>query len=391
MEQTNKKLKVLAKKIENKEKIKIAILGLGSVGNYLLNFLLDLSNENVEIIVVGRNEDKLIQDVNIATVAASIRGLLKSKIDIRVVDFTDIDEITNFFKDIEPDFVVNSSRAYSGIKYGSISWHNVRAYGIWSPLAISIIKNIMIAHKNANSNSIVINTSYSDSVNAWLKSAGLNYPDFGSGNLNHLIPRIKFATKKILNLKQEDIIDVVIATSHFHDVVISKEGHTEGINPLLKISVNGGGESVNLDYEEIYKLCAISMPTDQKRNMMNASSNFEIIVKIINAIKEKKSEIFHSPGVFGEIGGFPVIIDGKNISINFDERFFSYKEMQELNKKSIYLDGIEDVTEATLTYTDELVKKVKDVFNVDLPKKVHFNQIDLVAELLIKDIIKNNL
>jgi len=37
--------------------------------------------------------------------------------------------------------------------------------------------------KNAVSNAIVINTSYSDAANPWLKSAGMRYPDFGSGIL----------------------------------------------------------------------------------------------------------------------------------------------------------------------------------------------------------------
>ncbi|MFW2605366.1 saccharopine dehydrogenase NADP-binding domain-containing protein [Aliarcobacter butzleri] len=389
MEKTNDKLRKLLTKIDNKQSIKVAIFGLGSVGNYLLNFLLDYSDKDMQIIVVGRDNKKLEQDLNIATVAASIRGTLKSKTYFKKLDFNNIDELTNFFQEEKPDFVVNSSRAYSGIKYGSISWHNIRAYGIWTPLSISIIKNIMIAHKESNSNAIVINTSYSDAVNAWLKSSDLNYPDFGSGNLNHLIPRIKFAVTKLLNLDYSEKVDVIISTSHFHDVVISKEGQTENINPLLKILVND--KEVDIDHNKIYKLCAISMPTDQKRNMMNASSNFEIITKILNALKYRKEEIFHSPGVFGNIGGFPIIINGENCSIKFYEQYFSLEEMKKHNLNSIYLDGIENIDNSFLIYTDELLKKVKDIFNVDLPKKVHFNDIENIAKLLIEKVIRANI
>lgn len=389
MEKINDKLRKLLTKIDNKQSIKVAIFGLGSVGNYLLNFLLDYSDKDMQIIVVGRDDKKLEQDLNIATVGASIRGTLKSKTYFKKLDFNNIDELTNFFQEEKPDFVVNSSRAYSGIKYGAISWHNIRAYGIWTPLSISIIKNIMIAHKESNSNAIVINTSYSDAVNSWLKSSDLNYPDFGSGNLNHLIPRIKFAVKKLLNLDYSEKVDVIISTSHFHDVVISKEGQTENINPLLKILVND--KEVDIDHNKIYKLCAISMPTDQKRNMMNASSNFEIITKILNALKYRKEEIFHSPGVFGNIGGFPIIINGENCSIKFYEQYFSLEEMKKHNLNSIYLDGIENIDNSFLIYTDELLKKVKDIFNVDLPKKVHFNDIEDIAKLLIEKVIRANI
>lgn len=389
MNATNEKIKILSKKIESGKKIKVAILGLGSVGNYLLTYLLEMADKNMEIVVVGRDEERLKKDLNIAKVAASIRGKLLSNITAYAVDFDNIEAITKFFNDEKPDFVVNSSRAYSGVKYGSISWKNIRAYGIWSPLSISVIKNIMVAHKDAKSSAIVINTSYSDSVNAWLKSAGLNYPDFGSGNLNHIIPRIKFAVKDMLGLSEDDVIDVTIATSHFHGVSISSEGITDGVDPLLNIKVNN--EDITIDHQELYKKCAITMPSDQKRNMMNASSNWEIINKILIALRENKTLTMHSPGVFGNIGGFPVIIDGTNASVSYEEKYFSYEEMVKNNRDSIYLDGIEDVKDATLVYTDELIAKVKKVFDVDLPKNVHFDEIDTVADLLIEKIIKPNI
>ena len=389
MNATNEKIKILSKKIESGKKIKVAILGLGSVGNYLLTYLLEMADKNMEIVVVGRDEERLKKDLNIAKVAASIRGKLLSNITAYAVDFDNIEAITKFFNDEKPDFVVNSSRAYSGVKYGSISWKNIRAYGIWSPLSISVIKNIMVAHKDAKSSAIVINTSYSDSVNAWLKSAGLNYPDFGSGNLNHIIPRIKFAVKDMLGLSEDDVIDVTIATSHFHGVSISSEGITDGVDPLLNIKINN--EDIKIDHQELYKKCAITMPSDQKRNMMNASSNWEIINKILIALRENKTLTMHSPGVFGNIGGFPIIIDGTNASVSYEEKYFSYEEMVKNNRDSIYLDGIEDVKDATWVYTDELIAKVKKVFNVDLPKNVHFDEIDTVADLLIEKIIKPNI
>ena len=356
MHNTNTKLGFLSDKIKSGDKIKVAILGLGSVGNYLLTYLLEMADSNMEIVVVGRNEERLKKDLNIARVAASIRGKLVSEVSTYAVDFDKVEEISKFFNDEKPDFVVNSSRAYSGVKYGSISWKNIRAYGIWSPLSVSVIKNIMIAHKDAKSNAIVINTSYSDSVNAWLKSAGLNYPDFGSGNLNHLIPRIKFVIKDMLNLTHNDVIDVTIATSHFHGVSISSEGTTDGVDPLLNIKVNN--DDIKVDYQELYRRCAITMPSDQKRNMMNASSNWEIIHKILTALRENKKLTLHSPGVFGNIGGFPVIIDGTNASLSYKENYFSYEDMAKNNRESIYLDGIENVKDATLIYTDELVQKV---------------------------------
>lgn len=124
------KLNELKKELK-KRKVRIMILGLGSVGCYLLDYLMSTADEEMEIFVAGRNEDKMQSDVNIIQVAAMIRGQNRTKIHVvGNVDFNCVESIQQCLKECEPDIIVNSSRAYSGLKYGSISWKNVRAYGI---------------------------------------------------------------------------------------------------------------------------------------------------------------------------------------------------------------------------------------------------------------------
>ncbi|MBQ5471013.1 MAG: saccharopine dehydrogenase NADP-binding domain-containing protein, partial [Treponema sp.] len=180
----NEKLKLLKAELKDR-KARIMIIGLGSVGNYLLDYLMSTKDEEIEIIVVGRNHDKMEMDVNIVKVASLIRQQNRTKITVEAsVDLNDVVSIASAIKKHSPDIIVNSSRAYSGLKYGSISWSNFRAYGIWTPLSIKYTKNIMEAYSKADSKAIVINTSYSDAVIPWLKSARKAYPDFGSGNIN---------------------------------------------------------------------------------------------------------------------------------------------------------------------------------------------------------------
>lgn len=370
---------------EKTEKPVVMILGLGSVGTYLLDYLLG-SGESFQVIVVGRSLEKMETDVNIVRVGALIRGRNRSEVLIESnVDFNNIDQLECVMKKYKPDFIVNSSRAYSGLKYGSISWNAIRAYGIWTPLAIKYIRNIMEACESADVDAVVINTSYSDAVIPWLKSAGKPYPDFGSGNINHLIPRIQFAVAKREGIKDYWNIEVMFATAHFHDVVISKEGHTEGLHQLLRIFYQG--RELLMDQDELFKECKIPMPTDAKRNMMNASSNFAIIQSILEALREKKSKRFYSPGAFGEIGGYPVVVDGIEQKACIDESIFSIEEMRKANRKSIALDGVENVTEGTLVYTDALLEKVENAFHVRLPKNVPYEKIDETAEMIIQTII----
>lgn len=391
MKTTEEKLALLREELKGR-KARIMIIGLGSVGNYLLDYLMSSGDDGIEIAVVGRNAGKLESDVNIVRVASLIRGQNRSRIVVMgEIDLNDIASIEKAISAFRPDIIVNSSRAYPGLKYGTISWKNVRSYGIWTPLSIRYAKNIMEAYGRAGSDAIVINTSYSDAVVPWLRSAGRVYPDFGSGNINHLVYRFKLAAGQMLGIEDFWNIDITFAVAHFHDVCISKEGHTEGTDMLIDMRYDG--RKLTVDVNDVIKECSIPMPVDAKRNMMNASSNFEIIEAILGAVREGKRTKLHCPGAFGEIGGYPVVIDGSGESVRayIDETYFSLDEMRAKNRESIYLDGIESVENGILTYTDELIAKVKKAFGVDLVKHVAFDEIEDVAGFIISEIIEKNI
>lgn len=366
----------------------VMLLGPGSVGCYLLNYLLSSGDDAMKCVIVGRNAEKMEADTNIVKVAAMLRRQYRSQVVLETgVDFDDPSRLSDCIAKHQPDFIVNTSRVYSGLKYGSISWSHIRAYGIWSPLAIKYIRNITRAAQMAESHALIINTSYSDAVNPWLRSAGLPFPDLGSGNLNHLIPRIQMAAGKLCGIEDVWNIEAVYATSHFHDVVISKEGQTEGVEQLLALSYQG--RELEVSQKDLFALCSIPMPSDAKRNQMNASSNYDIIHSVLEAARLGTKYRLHTPGPLGELGGYPVCIDGENggLRLSIDDSRFSIDAMRSKNKESIYLDGIEKIEKGVLFYTDELVEKTEREFRAALPKSVAIDEVDDVARFLIEKII----
>ena len=137
MKTINEKLKKLQQDIVGGKPITLMILGLGSVGTYLLDYLINLANPKLKIVVVGRNIDKLQSDVNIIRTSATIRRQMASEIVIDAnCDLNNIEQIAEVINKYNPHFIINTSRFYSGLKYGSISWTNLRAYGIWTPLSV---------------------------------------------------------------------------------------------------------------------------------------------------------------------------------------------------------------------------------------------------------------
>ena len=122
---------------------------------------------------------------------------------------------------------------------------------------------------------------------------------------------------------------------------------------------------------------------------MNASSNYQIIMAVIDAVRKKENQRVFTPGVFGNIGGYPVLVGyrGGRIDAWIDESVFSFEEMNGVNRESMALDGIEDVRDGRLYYTDGLIEKVKKAFGAELPKFVEFEDIEKVAEFIIGEII----
>ena len=83
----------------NSGKVTVMIIGLGSVGTYLLDYLVSLNDPMINIVVVGRNFEKMEQNVNIVRVAALIRNLNKTHITIESsVDVNNIDAIEEVIK-----------------------------------------------------------------------------------------------------------------------------------------------------------------------------------------------------------------------------------------------------------------------------------------------------
>lgn len=68
-----------------------------------------------------------------------------------------------------------------------------------------------------------------------------------------------------------------------------------------------------------------------------------------------------TPGFGRNIGGYPVQIGYKEGILDawIDESVFSFEEMNAADRASMTLDGVEDIVDGKLVYTDALIEKVK--------------------------------
>ena len=198
---------------------------------------------------------------------------------------------------------------------------------------------------------------------------------------------MKFAVADRLGVSDYWNVDVMFAAGHFHDVCISKEGQAEGVTLPLKVYYKGVEQDIPQD--DIFAACRIPMPVDQTRNMMNASSNYQIITAVIDAIRTKENQRVFTPGFDGNIGGYPVLVGYRagRLDAWIDESVFSFEEMNRADRASMALDGVEDIVDGKLVYTDALIEKARKAFGAELPKTVAFEDIEKTAKFIIDEII----
>ncbi|MCB4790677.1 MAG: hypothetical protein LHV68_02200 [Elusimicrobia bacterium] len=359
---------------------KILIVGFGSAGSYVLDFLARTKGlENDELIIGTRSIDSAIARINICRVSAGIMGFYPN-IKYRKLDLMDTRHAVDILREIQPDIIVYTGRFIKGIKYGELSYPNNIGYGVWTPLALPLVYRLMKAVRDAKINTKVINSSYSDAVCPALASVGLA-PFTGAGNLNHLIPRIKIGIALKKNVRPDEI-EVMMLGSHFLNTYVSKESSAKGSPYFMECKINGK-KIDNLTDEDIFKLAKIAIPGGPVRNLMIASD----IVKIVQSIIFDEGFYMHLPGPNGLIGAYPSKIYKDKIEILLPEGM-SLENAIKINADSLRYDGIDSIADGKIYFTDTSISKMKEVFGLTYPKVISVEECELFADKIKPTLVK---
>ena len=120
---------------------------------------------------------------------------------------------------------VSRGKQYELMEYGLHCLYVIRKI-LWKRMKRLVLMQLLSTH--------LILTQLYHGLNRQIKA----YPDFEVAILIiwytdlNLLQEISFSIKDYWN------IDITFAVSHFHDVCISKEGHTDGMKMLIDIKIS---------------------------------------------------------------------------------------------------------------------------------------------------------
>lgn len=350
---------------------RILIAGFGSAGGYALEYLSRTpAIEEHEITVATRSVKEAELRVNTIRISAAIMGFYP-KISVVESDLNDIDRTAELIFKLKPDIIAYTARFIKGVKYGQYSYPNQIGYGAWIALAIPLVYKLMQAVKKSRTAAKLINSSFPDGVCPALHSVGLA-PFCGAGNLNHLIPRIKFAIAKLKNVDIKRV-EVIMIGSHFLNTYVSRESSAKGSPYYMNCLIDGEKLSGATD-EEIFKLSNMPTISGPERNMMIASD----ITKIIRCMLFNDGDMLHVPGPSGLAGGYPVRICGGRIELALPADITIEKAI-EINKQSLAYDGIKNIEGGRIYFTDDIILKMKKVFGLTYPEYIRVEDCEAFA------------
>ena len=341
----------------------IMIFGLGNLGTHLLNMLANTYNNNVNIVVTGRNEDSLLRKTNMAKLIASQHGMYPN-IKYEVLDLLNIEKTAELIHKHNPFIIFNSSSIQSWRKILELPNNEFKklseaALGPWAVMHLPLMNNIQKAKHMSGVQSFVINAAFPDVVNPWLSKKRMA-PDLGIGNVANAIPAIRVSFSYNCNIPMQ-FTEVKLIAHHFVSHFISRHGLPD--SGLFAISASYGDINLidKIDIKKVFQ----DIPNKFKRMVgnegqpMTAASAY----KVIMAILYNSQELLHTPGPLGLEGGYPVRVKSGQIELDLPQRL-SLADARNINRKAQILEGIEEIHDnGTITFSKKNMLIMKETLS----------------------------
>jgi len=340
----------------------VMIFGLGDLGGWVLEFLARRQGIS-SIIGCDKRAEWGSKKVNVAAVGSGIEGYNKT-LKFEECDVFDTDRTAELISKYKPDLIYSGMTLMSWSVYAHLP-HEIHeetkkiAGGPVVPVHLTLIYKLMQAVKKSGISSVVLNNAWPDIVNPMLWGAGLGVL-VGGGNLDNIVGEIKRKVSVKENLPMS-AVTVYFLCEH----VINVMGVRTGIPYFLKVLI--GDKDVTSKYD------AASLISDRLMAPCPPEWISWIIhpevasstVKNIMAVLNDTNEFTHSPGPNGLIGGYPMRIGARGVTIELPEGM-SMEQAIQYNLDQARYEGVETIkSDGTLVVTEEAYQITKDLLGIE--------------------------
>lgn len=340
----------------------IALIGIGDLGGWILE-LLARSKGIKRITVCDLNEDWGKIKAFVAMAGATYFDNFP-EVTFKKVDLNDIGRTAETLLKLNPDVIVNCTTLMSWWVRQGLSADDYRKLedagsGPWIPCHLSLTRKLMLALKEANLRTHVVNTCFADGVNAALGKAGLA-PTIGGGNSDCLIPGLRKEISDQMEVPLHNI-EIFMIAHHFHVMSLSLNQSMGGAPYYIRVMLGDRDITDEIDVEKALVKAVEHFATGARNHPLVASS----FVKNILAIAHDTGQITHAAGPIGLPGGWPVRLSAKGAEVILPNGL-SMQRAIEIVQEAQRFDGIARIKEdGTIVLTEKAYAIMKEMFGYD--------------------------
>lgn len=348
----------------------VMVIGLGTLGSRLLEHLVRVPNLGWRIVVAGRNEEAGMRRSRAALLSASYFDLYP-EIEYRRLDLKNVSETAATIAAESPDLIVNTAtmaawwvRDLLPEKIRSRLDMHGAGPGLWAAGHLALADALMRALQASGVDAKVVNTAYPDVVNPALAAAG-RAPMVGIGNIDLLVPALKFAVGRRLAVPMRHVVPYLVM-HNFHSSNILRNGSTHGVPFYMKVLVSGTDVTEQLGGDrllgQIPHVAAIGAAAEA--GVVAAGS----LTRILLALMTDSRERLHAPGPMGLPGGYPVQLSQAEVRILLPDNI-SLDQAIAINVAGQRAEGIDRIEpDGSIVLTETAQAVLDEVFGFKLAR-----------------------
>ena len=339
----------------------VMLIGLGDLGNVIMEFL--VREERLGLIVAcDLNKELGIRRCNLARLSALAQGITPS-LSFTSLDINDKKGVIEIVKKEKPDIILNAASMQTWwlpdlLPSEQAALIKSAGFGVWLPIHLTLTLKLMEALHESDYKGITLTAPFPDVINCVLDRLDLA-PTCGVGNLDEIVPKVRLLAAQRLQVPIKEV-RVLLVAHHALEPAVFGEPAEEHPPYFLRIEHEGNDVTKEVRGEELL-FAPYPLPPGSAIHFLTAGST----ARLIGALLSDKEVLMHSPGPKGLPGGYPIIVNNKDIQVA-PIKGLSVEEAIAINERSHRFDGIESIeADGTVMFCSEAAEVFKDVLGYD--------------------------
>ncbi len=319
------------------ERPTLLLIGLGDLGGVILELLARDASLG-RIVAADRDTERGTARCNLARIGAMAQGL-EPQIDFTPIDLNDKAAVAEVVNRESPDLVLSTASMMTWWLPDLLPEPQARriksaGFGVWLPVHLTLTLKLMEALREAGYRGRTLTAPFPDVVNCILGKLDLA-PTCGIGNLDEIVPKIRFLAGQRLGVPAAEIRVTLVAHHALEPYVFGKKGEPPPF--FLRVEHDGRDVTVEVDADTLL-FAPYPLPPGAAIHFLTGGST----LRLIRALFSEEKSYLHEPAPGGLPGGYPVTVSSEGVWLHPIDGL-THDEAISINNRSHAFDGIERI------------------------------------------------